>query len=523
MTVLAGERFIGIMRCLRWRDLARLDWRMIAAFGLPFSLYLLTLAPTVYNLDSAELTTAAATGGITRATGYPLYLVLGYLWSWLPFGDVGYRMNLFSAFNGALTVALAERILRHWRVESWAAFGALGLLASAPFFWSLSLIAEVYTLHTALMAGLLLALQRWAAQPAPRRLALVGLIGGLSLAHHAATVLLVPGCLWYLITVAPRRVFAPRSLLPAVTALVVGLSVYLYLPARYSALPAFNYAGRYDANGLFGPIDLRTPSGLWWLISGRAFAGEMLAYQGAELWREVARFGVQLWRAFFVIGIGPGVLGAVVLMRRDWRMGGMTLLLFVCGAAFYIDYRVLDKETMFLPTYLIWALWLGVGYQWLLGWLRAAGHESGQRWIEWLARGVVVAAVLFATAWNWRQVDLSNDWSARTRGELILHNVLPHALVFGWWNTTPVIEYLQLVEGQRPDVQAINCFLIAPAAMHELIAHEVTRRPVYIDNPPDDLPRTLEARPDGLLYRLRLRQNLLEAVADPDGRTLEAR
>ena len=31
---------------------------------------LLTLAPTIYDLDSAELTTAAATGGIVRAAGH---------------------------------------------------------------------------------------------------------------------------------------------------------------------------------------------------------------------------------------------------------------------------------------------------------------------------------------------------------------------------------------------------------------------------------------------------------------------
>ncbi|MBI3732377.1 MAG: DUF2723 domain-containing protein, partial [Chloroflexi bacterium] len=132
----------------------RIDWRTLAAFGLPFGLYLLTLAPTVYNLDSAELTAAAATAGLTRATGYPLYLALGYLWSHVPVGDVGYRLNLFSAFNGALTIALAERILRRWGVSGVAAIGALGLLACSTFFWALSLIAEVYTLQTALTAGL---------------------------------------------------------------------------------------------------------------------------------------------------------------------------------------------------------------------------------------------------------------------------------------------------------------------------------------------------------------------------------
>jgi hypothetical protein len=275
--------------------LSVVDWRTGVAFGLPFTLYLLTLAPTVYNLDSAELTTAAATGGLVRATGYPLYLVLGYAWSLLPVGDVGYRMNLFSAFTGALTIALAERILRRWHVGPWATFGALGLLACAPFFWALSLIAEVYTLHTALMAGIILLLLNWGDQPTPPRLALVGLLVGLSMGNHAATILLVPACVWYTLTIAPRRAFAPRSLLLTSLALLAGLSVYLYLPLRFAAAPAFNYAGLYDATGTFIPTSLSSVQGLWWLVSGRAFAGQMLAYRGADLWREAA--GCRRYRA----------------------------------------------------------------------------------------------------------------------------------------------------------------------------------------------------------------------------------
>ena len=344
-----------------WRRLRSLDWRGITAFGLPFMLYLCTLAPTIYNLDSAELTTAAATGGITRATGYPTYLILGRLWSMIPIGDVGYRMNLFSAFNGALSIALADRILRRLDVGPWAAFGALGLLACAPYFWALSLIAEVYTLQTSLMAGLILLLMRWVDHPSAGRLALAGLVGGLSLGHHAMTVLLIPGCVWYAVTVAPRRVVAPRTLLATLAAGIAGFSVYLYLPLRYASAPAFNYAGLYDATGTFRPIDLQSVDGLWWLISGRSFAGLMLAYSGPAVWHEVRQYGVYLWQAFFAIGVGPGLLGMVMLMRRDWRLGGMLLLMFVCSAGFYVDYRVIDKQTMYLPTYLIWAVLLGIG------------------------------------------------------------------------------------------------------------------------------------------------------------------
>jgi len=482
------------------------DWRTVFSFGLPFILYLLTLAPTIYNLDSAELTTAAATGGLVRSTGYPLYLMLGYLWSHLPLGDVGYRMNLFSAFNGALTIALAECILRRWRIGGWAAFGALGLLACAPYFWALSLIAEVYTLHTALMAGLILLLLRWANDPTPPRLALVGLVTGLSLGHHAATVLLIPGFAWYILTSAPRRALAPRSLALALSALLVGLSVYLYLPLRYWAMPAFNYAGHYNALGVFEPVNLQTLDGLWWLVSGKAFTGQMLAYGEIALWGEVKQFGIQLWQAFFAIGLGPGLLGIVLLLRRNWRLGGTLLLLFGFNAAFYIGYRVIDKQTMFLPVYLIWALWFALGCQGLLTWIRKTDERSVRLWGERGLQGVMVVAVLVALGWNWRLVDLSGDRSARIYGEEVLRQVGPDALVLGWWDIAPVIQYLQLVEGQRPDVWVVNRFLIPYDGMSQLVEQEIARRPVYIDSVPANLRQIAEVRTADPLCELQSRK-----------------
>ena len=511
ITIRTTRFWPALEACTRSR-LPAADWRAAAAFGLPFALYLLTLAPTVYNLDSVELTTAAATGGLVRATGYPLYLLVGRLWSWLPLGDVGYRMNLFSAFNGALTIFLADRLLRRLNVGPWAALGALGLLATATHFWALSLVAEVYTLHTALMAGLLLSLMHWSGHPTPTRLGLVGLMLGLGLSHHAATVLLIPGCAFYVIAVARRRAFTPRALLAALGGVLLGSSLYLYLAWRSTMLPVFNYVGSYDAHGMFHPIDLRRPEGMWWLISGRAFAGQMLGYRGEALWREIVAYARLLWRAFFAVGLGPGLLGLIVLMRRDWKLGGLLLAMFAFNAAFYIDYRVVDKDTMFLPTYLIWAVWLGVGYQWLIAWTQGAG--LGRSWGLWLMSGVVAGAVLAATLWNWRLVNLSNDWSARERGEAILRQVEPDALVFGWWDTVPVVEYLQLVEGQRPDVKAVNRFLVPYEALTEWVRREAGRRPVYLDNPPSELLDTLTAEAAGPVYRLRPRATPQGAVKE---------
>ncbi|MCA3747916.1 MAG: membrane protein, partial [Rubrobacter sp.] len=61
--------------------------------GFALLLYLRTLAPTVlyYDLprlrDSATLQAKAAVLGIPDYTGYPTYVMLAHLFTYLPFGD----------------------------------------------------------------------------------------------------------------------------------------------------------------------------------------------------------------------------------------------------------------------------------------------------------------------------------------------------------------------------------------------------------------------------------------------------
>lgn len=480
-----------------------IDLRSVLAFGLPFILYFLTLAPTVYNLDSAELTTASYTGGIVRATGYPLYLTIGYFWSKLPIADVGFRMNLLSAFCGALTIMLADRILRRWQVSLIAAFGSLGLLATGTFFWGLSLIAEVYTLHTAIMVALILALIRWGEKPSPDRFALVGLLTGLGLSHHMATLLLIPGSVFYILATDLRRAIAIKSLIFGFSGLFIGLGFYLYIPIRYLADPAFNYAGLYDQNLNFNAVNLMTLDGLIWLITGRVFTGQMLAYQGQFLWKEILDFTKLLTQAFFVFGIIPGIFGSVMLIKRNWRQAGMLLLMFVFSAGFYIDYRVVDKDTMFLPAFVIWALWLGLGYHVLFSWLKLNITEARLPHWGWvIARGIVILVVITALIWNWGIADLSKDRSARERGERILEIAGENALIFGWWDSVPVVQYLQLVEGQRSDVIAINRFLIPYENMVEAIKTEIGKRPIYIDSTTKEISSFATPKLRGSFYEL---------------------
>src|SRR5438046_6645647 len=103
-------------------------------------LYFLTAARDIVVGDSPELITAAVTLGVAHPPGYPLFTMLGHLFSLLPVGPIPFRVNLLAVTCDALTVGVvyftALRMCRCWLA---AAFAAL-ILAVTPAFWTWSLV-----------------------------------------------------------------------------------------------------------------------------------------------------------------------------------------------------------------------------------------------------------------------------------------------------------------------------------------------------------------------------------------------
>src|SRR5512138_69273 len=92
-----------------YRLLRRADGLVAAViFLVSLAVYVRTLAPSVAELfdDSLEFQLIASRMAIAHPTGYPLFSILLKLFTFLPVGDVAYRVNLMSALFAALTVAL---------------------------------------------------------------------------------------------------------------------------------------------------------------------------------------------------------------------------------------------------------------------------------------------------------------------------------------------------------------------------------------------------------------------------------
>src|SRR5258706_11086582 len=72
----------------------------IAVFGIALVVYVRTLLPGPSFGDWAEMQFIPAQLGIPHPTGYPLYVLLGWLFSLVPIGSWAYPAHLLSAGAG---------------------------------------------------------------------------------------------------------------------------------------------------------------------------------------------------------------------------------------------------------------------------------------------------------------------------------------------------------------------------------------------------------------------------------------
>ncbi|MEI0595394.1 DUF2723 domain-containing protein [Brachyspira pilosicoli] len=180
------------------------------AFLFTFLLYLFTLTPSLSAGDNGELTTAAYFLGVGHAPGYPFYTLMSKLFTYIPFGNIAWRTNLFSGTCGAIAMIffylIMVKVLGQNRIER--GFSPVvhipALLASVAFaisdnMWAQATMAEVYSLNILQIASMLLILVYWfeavwqhAADDVPyygnKYLMAFGFLYGVALANHHVTL-----------------------------------------------------------------------------------------------------------------------------------------------------------------------------------------------------------------------------------------------------------------------------------------------------------------------------------------------
>jgi len=488
------------------------------------------LMPGVGYWDTGEFQTVAPLLGTAHPTGYPTYVILGFLANVLltPIGEPAFRMNVFSLLCVAIAAGAVVRLTI--RLTGSTAIGvASGLaLATTPVAWNLATHADPHTLHLAFVAVLVALLVRWEhgrrdGEPGANRwLVAAALAFGLAAGNHSLTLLLAAPIGLYVLSVHPGIVARPR-LIGACAAVLVGslVIVYLELPLRAGAL------GIFRAPLVYARPD--TWDGFWYVALAEQFRGSLNDPLG-EIPRKLGDVWQLAGSQFGIVApaIVVGFLATALRHPRYALLSGSALLITVL---FNASYSNADISRYYLGP-VLWAwTWLavlaGVIVQQLTGLepatepaaaatpdvgadapaeapaaaaeaprvvppedtgppVRQPGSGVG-RALPALA-GVALGALLLVPAigdFEARRhaADRSWDTSARQWAEAALSQIERDAVVVSWWSTSTVLWYVTLVEGERPDIEIVDDRTrldLGYGEATDVIARFLGTRPVYV-------------------------------------------
>lgn len=381
-------------------------WLAGLSFLLAFALYIRTLTPGLLPGDSGEFQTLAYLLGHTHPTGYPVYLVLAKLVTFLPVKDVAYRVNLFSTIMAALTVAgvyLSGRLLVEHR---FAAFTGAMAVAVSPTFWSQAVIAEVYAPGAAFLVFVLLALLWWDRTGNPSALFLAGLLGGLSLGVHISVVLLAPAVLLYLMLDERRGGRMWRyALAGGVTGgLLTVLTFWLIdlrgLPVNYFKVvvePSYSAWGL-DAGSMGGTLER-----LFFGWSARQFQSFMFSDVSAVMPEQARAYWQNLPRELGWLLIGLALIGSIRLLVSRARLGMLLLIGLAVQFVCVFNYSIWDVYVFYIPSYIFLALLsvagIGLVIDTGLSALHAFAPRAPSRWLNLFIQTITAFVVFGFSIW----------------------------------------------------------------------------------------------------------------------------
>lgn len=475
----AGHRpTLAVIRDGRMTNLVRLAPALVGV--TVFVVYLRTLLPGLAFGDWGEMQTVPHVLGIAHPTGYPTYLIIAWFADQVPLGSAAFRANALSALFASLAVAASAATTLRLGVRPLVAAGAALGLAAVGTVWAAATAAEVNALHLLLVALMVNRALAWQQRGQRRDLVLVGLVTGLAVGNHLLTLFLAPFLVVFVVWVGRRELSRrPGLLLLMGAALLLGVSVYLYIPVAAALSPplAYNHPVTLDA--------------MWWLVSGGQFRGQfdfLSAAGPADFVRSLPTLWALLLRRATLVVPLLGLIGLALLVRRNRSFGLMLAGMLVATAYVWANY--LELEHYLLGVWLVLGLGVAVTMDALAGQLSRFGRNTygsalSRRGVDsHLVVGLMTigfAVVLVAA--NWTRADRSDDAGAEAFVSTTWSVLPANAAILTEWDASTPLWHAQLVLRQRPDVLVVddsNIVYDGWGSREARIASLICDRPVFI-------------------------------------------
>lgn len=427
----------------------------VSVFFFSFFIFILTLAPDVTFTDSGELAASCVTLGICHPTGYPLFTILGHLWTQLPIGGSAvYKLNLLAALFTALSAyviyfgtLIFTAIIRPKSFDKKNVFSKYHILSAAialgyafaRTIWDQGTSIEVYSLHIFLLNLTIYFILRAIQKPenALRNFVFAGFTVGLGFANHLTTILIIPSAVFvFLFPYLPdfSGVKGRFRYLPyLVLAVLLGVSLYIYLPLRSASYPIMNWGWVHRSFGKF-----------LYHVSGKQY--QVWMFTGWEsFWKNIGRFFTILPYQFAFIGLVPVIVGFVELYKKNKSLFWFFFLLVFVTVTYAGNYSIHDIDSYFSGAI------IGLTY------FSVAGFLFFEKRIKNFVFGAFLIPVL-ALGMNYKENDKSSDYLVHDYTMNMLKGLDSNAIIISaqWDYFNSALWYYQYAEGIRTDIAPVE-------------------------------------------------------------------
>lgn len=425
-----------------------------------FIIYLSTLAVTVIHLDAGELATVQATLGIAHPTGYPLYSIIGFIFSKIFFFlDTIYALNLLAAVYCALSVYILikltyfvinnfeftddnskkkkKKIISIELGESQKMIISITIgwmIGLSKTFWFQSTSVEVYSLHLLLLSFILLFTVKAYFTGDIKYWYSTAVFLALGFSNHMTTILIIPGIAFlffhkngfnksaFIIVLKMLLIFTPILVL-----------LYLYLPISASQDPVLNWGNPVDWERFFRHVSGKQYQ--VWIFSSIEAAKKQFEYFISTLPSELA-----------YVGLIVSLTGIPYLYRLSKIIFSFFIINFAATLLYSINYDIADIDAYFLLAY-ISLIFLSVGV--LIHFIK----RISTRYIFSL---LLVPVIMLS--FNYSKVDQSRIYAFEDYTKNVLDLSENGSIIFSymWDYLIAPSYYFQYVEGYRDDVNIID-------------------------------------------------------------------
>jgi len=430
----------------------------------------MTLAPSVTFFDSGEFITAIHSLGSAHSPGYPLFIIFAKPFTYLPFGNIAFRVNIATAFSAAIACygvyllvshLLADEVMVDDKGVSILYKRGIALSASLTFafsarLWLQSNHDKPYPLIAFLGAMVYYLLLLWrdkyrAGDDRPAYLYLGSFLCGLAFGAHQTMVLLLPSYLFLIISINWRLIRRIKEIALVAAFAIIGFSIHLHLPIRATQNPLLNWG------------DPKTLPQFLWHFLRRGYPVEKPDRELSLFWTQLNAFSIP--HEFTWVGLALLLIGMFAFYRKRqdeivaYLVGIVVFLLVIIGYLNTPADMIFLNEEFFTPLYLFSAVFIGLGIFHLLRTtlVRIAPEEISTLTVRAVTGFIILSLPITVCALHYEENDQHDNYIAYDYAVNSLLSLTERGILYTWGDSGAFpLWYLQGVERLREDLSIVH-------------------------------------------------------------------